>query len=33
MKAIAYHSYGSPDVLQCEEIERPTAGDAELSME
>jgi len=30
MKTIVYHSYGSPDVLQCEEIEKPTAGDAEV---
>jgi len=30
MKAIVYHKYGSPDVLRCEEVERPTAGDDEV---
>ena len=33
MKAIVYHNYGSPDVLQCEEIEKPAAGDDEVLIE
>jgi NADPH:quinone reductase-like Zn-dependent oxidoreductase len=33
MKAIVYHDYGSPDVLKCEEIETPTAGDDEVLVE
>jgi NADPH:quinone reductase-like Zn-dependent oxidoreductase len=27
MKAIVYHRYGSPDVLACEDVEKPIAGD------
>ena len=33
MKAIVYHRYGSPDVLACEEIDRPTPEDDQVLIE
>lgn len=33
MKAIVYHNYGSPDVLRCEEMEKPVAGNHDVLIE
>jgi len=30
MKAIVYHQYGGPDVLQCEQVEKPAPGDDQV---
>lgn len=32
MKAIVYRKYGSPDVLQCEEVEKPITGNDDVSI-
>jgi len=30
MKAMVYHTYGSPDVLHCEDVEKPTPSDNQV---
>ena len=30
MKAIVYQNFGSPDILECQEIEKPVPGDDEV---
>ncbi|NYD20461.1 NADPH:quinone reductase-like Zn-dependent oxidoreductase, partial [Kineococcus aurantiacus] len=33
MKAVRYHDFGGPEVLRCEDVERPTPGAGQVRIQ